>query len=157
MARGMIASLVMGIVAGSRSLTPLAAVSLLARRRRLPGLGPLATLLASPWVSAGATVLAIAELLGDKMRSAPDRTVPPGMAARLLTGGIAGAALADDRKAGAVAGAAAAVASSYVTLAIRKRFIARHGQRPTGIVEDVLVVALALWVVGWAGEARSRP
>ena len=153
----MIASLLMGIVAGSRSMTPLAAVSLLARRRRLRGRRPFATLLARPWVAAGATALAVAEFLGDKMRSAPNRTVPPGMAARLMTGGIAGAALADDRKSGAVAGAAAAVASSYLTLAVRERFIDRYGQRPTGIVEDALVVALALWIVSSAGEVRRKP
>ena len=151
----MIASFLMGIVAGSRSMTPLAAVSLLARIQGLPGGGPLVKRLVGPQVLAATSALAAAELLGDKMRSAPDRTVPPGMAARLMTGAIAGAALADDRRAGAATGAAAAFASSYVTLAVRKRFIARYGQRPTGIVEDALVVGFALWIVRRVGEARS--
>lgn len=154
----MIAPLVMGVVAGSRSVTPLAAVSLLARARRLSGRRPPVRLLASRWVFAGAIALPVAELLGDKMRSVPDRTVPPGMLARLLmTGGIAEAALADDKKAGAVVGAAVVVASSYFTIAVRKRCIARYGQWQTGVVKDSLVVALAIWIVSRAGMARSRP
>lgn len=148
----MIASALMGLVAGARSMTPLATVACLARRRDLPNAGPLSRLLGSGWVAAGATALAVGELLGDKMRTAPDRTVAPGRAARILTGGIAGAALTGERDEvpGALVGAVAAVASSYVTLSARKRAMRRFGQRPTGLVEDALVVGCALWIASRA-------
>jgi len=50
-------------------------------------------------------------LLGDKMRSAPDRIITPGILARIATGAIAGMAVAppNGQRMGAVLGATAAV------------------------------------------------
>ena len=42
-----------------------------------------------------------------------------------------------------VAGGLAAAGGAYLTLALRKRAMARFGQASTGIVEDVLVLTLA--------------
>ena len=68
--------------------------------------------------------LAAAELLGDKMRSAPDRIIVPGILARVLTGAIAGAAVAprEDRPLGALLGATVAVGAAYLTFRLRKRY-----------------------------------
>lgn len=145
----MIRSLLIGLIAGARSLTPLAAVSEAARAGRLPADSGAPGWLAHPLVAGGSKLLAAGELWGDKWRSAPDRIVPAGIAARLLTAGIAGAALAPRRQAaaGAVVAATAAVAASYVTWALRMRAIRRYGQASSGLVEDVLVVAAAEMVV----------
>lgn len=90
------------------------------------------------------------------MTSAPDRTVPAGLAARLVTGGLVGAALAPRRQEalGAVVGATAAVASSYLTFALRMRALKRYGQTPTGLVEDALAVGMAQLVTTSAGGRR---
>ena len=152
----MLRSLLIGLVAGMRSLTPLAAVSLAARRDALPDGTSLPALLGHPLVTAGTVALAAGELAGDKMTSAPDRIVVPGMLARIATGAVAGAALAprDERPVAAVVGAASAVASAYVTFDARVRAMRRYGQVPTGLVEDVLVVAAAAWIVGTALRVR---
>ncbi len=151
----MIRSLLIGLVAGSRSMTPLAAVSLAARRRRLPRGNGAPHILDTGLAGAGAVALAVGELLGDKMKSAPDRIVPAGMAARLVTGGLAGAALAprDRRGLGVALGAAGAVLSAYLTYDLRMRALRRWGQTATGLVEDALVVGATSWIM--AGAARD--
>jgi len=148
----MIHSFLIGLVAGSRSITPFAAVSDAARRGHLPRDSGAPSWLGDPRVAVGSKLLAGGELWGDKLRSAPDRIVLAGMLARLVTGGLAGAALAPRRQAlaGAALGAAAAVAAAYVTFGLRKRAMARFGQTPTGLVEDALTVGAARWVVGSA-------
>jgi uncharacterized membrane protein len=148
----MIHSLLIGLVAGARSITPFAAVSDAARRGELPADNGAPSWLGDPLVAAGSKVLAGGELWGDKLRSAPDRIVLAGMLARLVTGGLAGAALAPRRQAlaGAALGAAAAVAAAYVTFNLRKRAMRRFGQTPTGLVEDAITVGAARWVVSSA-------
>ena len=152
----MIRSLLIGLVAGSRAMTPLAAVSEAARSGTLPARNRATEWLAHPLVAAGAKALAAGELWGDKLASAPDRIVPAGIAARLVTGGLAGAALAPRHRAllGAALGAAGAVGAAYLTFGLRMRAMDRYGQTSTGLVEDGLTVAAAEMVV--AGAARAR-
>ena len=153
----MIRSLLIGAVAGARSMTPLAAVSVAARQGRLPDDNGAPDLLAHPVVVAGTLAIAAGELAGDKMRSAPDRIVAPGLAARLVTGAVAGAALAPRRQlyAAGVLGAAAAVAASYVTFDLRMRALRRFGQTRSGLVEDALVAGAAWWIVSGARGAAD--
>lgn len=150
----MLRSFLIGLVAGSRSMTPLAAVSEAAHRGALPADNGAPWWLGHPLVAAGTKALAGGELMGDKMRTAPDRIVLAGIAARLVTGGLAGAALAPRSRAltGAVLGATAAVAAAYVTFALRMRAMERFGQTQTGLVEDALTVGAAGWVMHGAGE-----
>jgi uncharacterized membrane protein len=153
----MIRSILMGLVAGMRSMTPLAVVSWAARRDSASSHpGPL-SLLSSPGVSKVTLALAAAELLGDKLHSAPDRIITPGILARVATGAIAGAAVAPsrDRTLGAVLGATVAVGSAYLTLALRKRAIRHRGQTSTGLIEDALALGVALWVAH-AGRKHER-
>lgn len=155
----MLHSVLIGAIAGARSMTPLAAVSLAARNNSLPAGGALASLLARPAVVTGSLAMAAGELAGDKLPSAPDRIILAGMAARVTTGAIAGAALAPlgRRPAGALLGAAAAVAAAYPTFHARVRAMRRYGQTVTGLVEDVLVIGLTTWVVNAANrQARRR-
>ena len=113
-------------------------------------------LLKQPVFTAGALMMGVGELFGDKMRTAPDRTVPLGLIARIMSAGIAGAALAPrgrERMGGAVA-VATAVPMAYLTLAARKRAMRQSGQTRSGLVEDLLVVCSALGVVMWATRRR---
>lgn len=92
------------------------------------------------------------ELYGDKMKSAPDRTVFLGLLARVMSAGIAGAALAPKgrEKAGAAVAIATAVPLAYLTLAGRKKAMASIGQTKSGLIEDALIVAAGAAVVAMA-------
>lgn len=139
----MLASLLIGLVAGQRAMTPLALLADAARRGALPPGAPGRRLLAHPLAGLAAAALAAGEMAGDKMPSAPDRTVAAGLIARSLTAGFAGAALAPrGRQAeGAALAVAGAIGASFLGLALRRRAMARHGQTPSGLVEDAIVLA----------------
>src|SRR5580658_10302952 len=102
-----------GVVAGLRSMTPPAAVSWAARLGWLHLEGtPLAFLgfAFSPYI---VSVLAIGELIGDKLPKTPSRKAPVPFAARVVVGGLCGAAVGAPGQAmiaGMVAGAIGGVA-----------------------------------------------
>ncbi|WP_299358042.1 hypothetical protein [uncultured Paracoccus sp.] len=139
----MLASFLMGLVGGQRSMTPLAAIAVPAARGDLPRDRAAPRIMGDPVVVAGALALALAELAGDKMKAAPDRIVPAGLVARLVTGGIAGGALAPRGRfwRGAAVGGATAVIASWPGWRARMAAMEDHGQTATGLVEDALVVA----------------
>ena len=131
-------------------MTPMAALaSARLAGRRTPGR---LVLLDQPLFRFGALAMGVGELFGDKMKSAPDRTVFLGLIARVLSAGIAGAALAPRgrERAGAALAVATAVPLAYLTLAGRNRAMARFGQTRSGLVEDALVVASGFAVVALA-------
>lgn len=144
----MIRSILMGLVAGQRSMTPLAAVAAAARKGNLPPGAPLERLISHPVVAGGTVALAAAEMAGDKMKSAPDRVVALGLIARTLTSAYAGAALAPrgERTAGAILGVAAALGASYVGWRLRCAAMERFGQTASGVGEDALVLGSGLGV-----------
>lgn len=153
--RNLLSSILIGAVASARSMTPMAAIA--AARltgRRTPGE---LVLLDHPVVKYGALAMGVGELLGDKMKTAPDRTVFLGLLARTLSAGIAGAALAPAgrERAGAAAAVAAAVPLAYLTLAGRKRAMACIGQTRSGLIEDALIVAAGAAVVAWAMQPKN--
>lgn len=144
---GLLPSVLIGAVASARSMTPMATITIAALAgRRLPGR---LVLLDHPVFKLGALAMGAGELLGDKMKSAPDRTVLLGLLARVASAGIAGAALAPRgrARAGAALAVATAVPLAYLTLAGRKRAMAEIGQTPSGLIEDALVVAAGAAVV----------
>jgi uncharacterized membrane protein len=143
----MLRSLLIGVIAGQRAMTPLALAAGAARQGKLDE-GTLPSLLAHPLVSAGTVALAGAEMAGDKMATAPDRTVAAGLIGRTITSAAAGAAFAprERRVAGAAVATAAALATSFGGLWLRKRAMARYGQTASGFVEDALLVGSGLAV-----------
>ena len=113
-------------------------------------------LLTHPLFTAGALAMGVGELFGDKMKSAPDRTVLLGLLARIMSAGIAGAALAPGgrERAGAGLAVATAVPMAYLTLAGRKRAMREIGQTKSGLIEDALIVAAGIGVVAFAVRGR---
>lgn len=107
-------------------------------------LKPQLFLLDRPVFKYGAMAMGVGELLGDKMKTAPDRTVALGLMARVMSAGIAGAALAPQ---GRERASATAVPLAYLTLAGRKQAMARIGQTRSGLIEDLLVVAAGAAIV----------
>jgi uncharacterized membrane protein len=150
----MLASFLMGLVGGQRAMTPLATVAIAAARGELPSDNGAPKLLAHPVVAAGALALAIGEMAGDKQKTAPNRIVPIGLAARFVTSAIAGAALAPRRQRwlGAAVGGVTAVVASYPGWRARMAAMSRYGQTPTGFVEDAAVVAGAAAITRHAGN-----
>ncbi len=143
----LLSSALIGAVASARSMTPMAAI---AAARLAGGSTPgQLVLLDHPVVKAGALAMGVGELFGDKMKTAPDRTVLLGLLARVMSAGIAGAALAPRgrERAGAAVAVATAVPLAYLTLAGRKRAMAGVGQTRSGLVEDALVVAAGAAIV----------
>jgi uncharacterized membrane protein len=144
-----------GWITGMRSLAgpTFASVRLRGERHPLHRRGRLERLLggsASPFVL---TALALAEVAADKRPGAPDRTAPPSLAVRALLGAAAGAAIGgaseivDERRSawlGALVGASAAVASSYVNLWLRRRAARATGvsEQRLGFAEDALTIGL---------------
>ena len=144
---GLLPSAFIGAVASARSMTPMAA---LATARLAGGRTPgRLVLLDHPLFKFGALAMGVGELFGDKMKSAPDRTVFLGLLARVMSAGVAGGALAPRGKerAGAAIAIAVAVPLAYLTLAGRKRAMAAVGQTRSGLVEDALVVAAGAAIV----------
>ena len=145
----MLASFLIGLVGGQRAMTPLAAVAIAAARDELPVDNGAPRLLANPVVAAGALALAIGEMAGDKQKTAPDRVVAIGLAARFVTSAIAGAALVPRRQRwlGAAVGGVTAVVASYPGWRARMATIPGYGQTPTGFVEDAAVLGGAVVIV----------
>lgn len=154
----MIRSFLIGLVAGQRGITPLAVIAAATRRKDVPAELPLQTLLLNPVVAAGTAALAAAEMAGDKMKTAPDRIVPIGLAVRSVTAGYAGAALAprNRRVLGGVIAIGAALASSYVGWRLRCAAMRRYGQTATGFVEDAVVFGSGLAIAS-PGVISGRP
>ena len=75
----MLRSLLIGLASGSRALTPLATVSNAVQHDRVRAPNGLLAVLGHPVVATGLKSLAAAEILGDKMKSAPDRTMLLGL------------------------------------------------------------------------------
>lgn len=142
----MLRSFLIGLVAGQRGMTPLAVIATATRREEIPADLPLQKLMLNPVIAAGTAAFAAAEMAGDKMKTAPDRTVLIGLAVRSITAAYAGAALAprDRRVLGAAIAVGTALASSYAGLAARKWGMRRYGQTATGFVEDAIVFGSGL-------------
>lgn len=153
---GLLFSALIGAVASARSMTPMASIAaarLLAHRT--PGR---LVLLDRPVFKFGALAMGVGELFGDKMKTAPDRTVFLGLLARVISAGIAGAALAPRGRgqAGAATAVATAVPLAYLTLAGRKHAMARIGQTRSGLIEDALVMAVGAAIVALAVRPKNR-
>lgn len=145
-APSLLPSILIGTVASARSMTPMAALAAAhLAGRTTPGR---LWLIGKPMFTFGALAMGLGELFGDKMKSAPDRTVFLGLLARVMSAGIAGAALAPRgrERLGATLAVGTAVPMAYLTLKARKAAIKRVGQTKSGLVEDLLVVAVGMLV-----------
>lgn len=154
--RSLLSSVLIGAVASARSMTPMATIAT-ARMAKRDTPGEL-FLLDRPLFKYGALAMGAGELIGDKMKTAPDRTVFLGLLARVMSAGIAGAALAPKgrEKAGAAVAVATAVPLAYLTLAGRKQAMARIGQTRSGLIEDALIVAAGSAIVALSTRGQHE-
>jgi uncharacterized membrane protein len=141
-----------GFLAGLRSLTPPAATSLAAHADwlKLPhGLSWVGSLPAAIIFS----LLALFELVNDKLPKTPSRTVPMQVIARAVTGAFSGACIAAAGAQGVVIGAllgiAGALAGTYGGYHARRALVKATGAPDfvIAVAEDLVAIGGSLWVV----------
>ncbi|MGH3530848.1 MAG: glycine zipper 2TM domain-containing protein, partial [Mycobacterium sp.] len=90
------------------------------------------------------TVLAVAELVGDKLPKTPNRTAPPVFVARIVLGAFAGAVIGTawgHNWTALGAGAIGAVLGTLGGYRARTRLVASHGHDlPIALLEDAVAV-----------------
>ncbi len=140
-----------GVVAGLRALTAPAAVSWAAALRWMHLEGtPLAFMgyAATPYIF---TVLAIGELISDQLPSTPSRKAPPGFIARIVTGGLCGAAFGlqrDELLPCLLAGILGAIAGTLGGYEARVRLARAVGKDlPIALLEDAIAIGGAFFLV----------
>ncbi len=129
-------ALLLGAVAGLRTMTAPAALLLVRHPSRTAGV---------------LAVMALAEYAGDLYPEAPARTALGPLLARIASGAFCGwfvnrSATPARAHAGVALGALGAVAGAYAGLALRRRAIARIGPVPAAIAEDVVALASAILI-----------
>ena len=135
-------------LAGMRSMSAPAFLSHYLSRQPHGGLaGSPLRFLQKPATATVLKVLAAGEMVADKLPSTPDRTAPPVLMGRLLSGALVGAAWYKSRHGsalgGGVLGGLVAVAATFVSYALRTG-ISKQTEVPialVGVGEDALVVA----------------
>jgi len=147
-------ALLIGVVAGLRTMTAPAVVSWAAFLGWLHLDGTWLAFLGYAWTPWILTLAAFGELAADQLPSTPSRKVPVQFGARIMTGMLSGAALGvagGSLVAGAVAGAIGAVIGTLGGYAGRKRLAAAFGNdRPAALVEDAIAIVGALLIVSLA-------
>ncbi len=141
-----------GVIAGLRALTAPAAVSWAARlgwlhleNTWLAFLGYAAT----PYIL---SVLAVGELINDKLPKTPSRKAPPGFIARIVTGALCGAALAaadGSLIGGLLAGVLGAITGTLGGYEFRARLVRAIGGKdlPIALLEDAIAIGGAFLIV----------
>lgn len=141
-----------GFFAGLRSLTAPATTAWAAHLGWLKLERPLALIGSLPAVVI-LTVVAVGEIVVDKLPKTPNRTSALGVIARIATGGIAGACVAasggQGAIVGAVLGAIGGVVGCFGGYQARTRLVKALGTPDiyVALLEDLVAIGGCLWVV----------
>jgi uncharacterized membrane protein len=143
----LVLAFLIGVVAGLRAMTPLAAVSWAARLGWIHLENTWMALLgysASPYIL---SLFALGELINDKLPKTPSRKAPAPFVIRILVGAVCGAALGSW-----LAGAVGAVAGTLGGYEFRRRLVLATGGKdlPIALLEDLVAVGAAFWIVSHA-------
>jgi uncharacterized membrane protein len=143
----------LGCVAGLRSLTAPAVVCWAAHFGWLHFAGTKLAFLAHPATLSISTLLALLELITDKLPKTPARTAPPGLVARIFFGGLCGVALATSaggsQIASAIVGVTGALVGTFGGYHIRHTLVTRAHlpDFPVALAEDFIAIAGGLLIV----------
>jgi uncharacterized membrane protein len=139
-----------GVAAGLRAMVTPAIVSWGARLGCLHLNGTWLAFLGALYTPYVFTVLAVVELVTDKLPSTASRKVPVQFGARLISGALCGAAISATGGVwvlGLIAGVVGAVAGTLGGATARTRLITDIGAVPAALVEDVVAVGCAVLAV----------
>ncbi len=143
-------ALLIGVVAGLRTMSAPAAIAWAAYLGWLNLDGSWLAFLGNVWVRWILTALALVELITDQLPSTPSRTVPVQFGARIVMGALSGAAIgaaSGSWVGGLLAGAVGAVAGTLGGREIRARLAAKLGSdHPAAFTEDAVAIAGALLI-----------
>jgi uncharacterized membrane protein len=141
-----------GLFAGFRSLTAPAMVAWAVYLGWLTLTRPLSLIGTLPAVII-LSVLAVTEIIFDKLPTTPSRTAPPGLIARIIMGALAGACIAVNGgkgiAIGALLGAAGGIVVTFVGYQVRRRVVSNLNVPDfyVAIVEDLITLGGCLWIV----------
>jgi uncharacterized membrane protein len=144
-------ALLIGFFAGLRSLTAPAATAWGAYLGWLKLERPLSFIGSLPAVIIF-TLLALVEIVMDKLPGTPNRTAPPGLIARIVMGGLAGACIAaaggKGAVIGAILGAIGGIVGCFSGFQARIRLVKalKVPDLYVALLEDVITAAGSLWV-----------
>jgi uncharacterized membrane protein len=143
----------LGFVTGLRSLTPPAAIAWAAHLGWLHFAGTKLAFIDRPEALVVLTLLALVELIADKLPKTPARTAPTGLIARLVMGCLCGLALAisagGNLLVAAIVGIAGALVGTFAGYTIRRGLVLR-AHVPDFVValaEDLVAIAGSLLIV----------
>lgn len=141
-------AVLIGIVAGLRAMTPLAAISWGAYLGWLDfGASPL-SFMGHIITVLVLSLLAIGELVTDQLPNTPSRKVPMQFVARIVMGALAGALLTGDWTIGLILGAIGAVLGTFAGAELRARLAtALNRDLPAALIEDIVAVLAAFLIV----------
>ncbi len=143
--------LLIGVVAGLRAATPLAAIALGAALGWIDLNGTWAAFLGNIIGVVVLVIFAVLELVGDKLPQARSRKLPPSFVVRVVSGALAGTLLglpSGNWIAGLILGGIGAFAGTLGGYEARRWLAARFGRDlPAALIEDAVAVIVALVVV----------
>jgi uncharacterized membrane protein len=148
----MLAIPLLGVTTGLRSMTPMAVLCWFAYLGYLPVSGTWAEWTAFPWVAIVWTLLAVLELVADKLPGTPDRTSRGPLLWRLLLGGLAGGIAATALVGPGIEGVLLAVIGTLLG-AFGGYMIRRDLVQQIGFVDWQVAVAEDLFTILAAGFA----
>lgn len=144
----LVSALLLGIVAGLRSMLAPAIVSWFAWSDALPVANTPLAFMGYRFTPFILTVFAIGELVVDKLPSTPSRKAPPGFIARIVTGALSGATIGASVHSlamGVILGVIGAVAGTFGGSAARAKLAAAFGRDlPAALLEDVVAIAIGV-------------
>jgi len=142
-----------GIVAGLRSLTAPAVVAWGAHLGWLNLHDSPLAFMGSTTAMAILSLLAIGELIADKLPTTPKRTAPAPLIARIVTGGLCGASLfaavGKSLLAGILLGGIGGVVGAFLGYSVRRRLVNNFHIKDlvVAVSEDAIAIGLALFLV----------
>ncbi len=135
-----------GVIAGLRSLTALAATCWAVHWGWLDLTNSRLAFFGSTGTAAFISLLALGELIADKLPSTPNRTSPVGLVARILTGGLSASVIFASAyqpiAVGAILGALGGIAGAFAGYELRHRLVTNHGlpDFAVALAEDALAI-----------------
>ena len=144
-----------GLFTGLRSLTPPAITAWAARLGWLKLHSPLAWI-GSTWAAGLYTLLALGELVADKLPKTPSRAALPSLIARIVMGGLCASCIAMTGELGnqgliigTILGIVGALVGCFGGYQVRKRLVKTLGTPDyvVALVEDAITIGGSLWVV----------